>query len=84
MPLKRDNQGNLGVRAQSGGGNVEVVVNNFSTAQAETRETVDSRGNRKIEVIVGDMAAAEITRSGSASQKAVGNTFGLRPQLIRR
>jgi lambda family phage tail tape measure protein len=84
MPLKRDSQGNLGVRAQGGGSNVEVVVNNFGTEKAETRETTDSRGNRKIEVTIGDMAAGEISRSGSSSQKAVGGTFGLKPQLIRR
>jgi hypothetical protein len=74
----------LGVRAQGGGSNVEVVVNNFGTEKAETRETTDSRGNRKIEVTIGDMAAGEISRSGSSSQKAVGGTFGLKPQLIRR
>jgi hypothetical protein len=84
MPLKRDGQGNLGIRGGSGGSNVEVVVNNYGTEKAETRETVDSRGNRKIEVTIGDMTAGEISRSGSASQKAVGGTFGLKPQLIRR
>jgi hypothetical protein len=84
MPLKRDSQGNLGVRAGGSGGNVDVVVNNYSTAQAETKETVDSRGNRKIEVVIGDMTAGEITRNGSASQKAIRGTFGLQPQLIRR
>jgi hypothetical protein len=83
MPLKRDNQGNLGVRG-GGGGNVEVVVNNYSTAQAEARETTDSRGNRRIEVVVGDMTAGEITRNGSSTQRAMGGTFGLQPQLIRR
>jgi lambda family phage tail tape measure protein len=85
MPLKRDSNGNLGVRAGGGGGgNVDVVVNNYSTAQAETKETVDSRGNRKIEVVIGDMTAGEISRNGSASQKAIRGTFGLQPQLIRR
>lgn len=83
MPLKRDSQGNLGVRA-GGGGNVEVVVNNYSTAQAETRESTDSRGNRRIEVVIGDMTAGEITRNGSSTQRAMGGTFGLQPQLIRR
>lgn len=84
MPLKRDSNGNLGVRAGDSGGKTEVVVNNYTTQKAETRETTDSRGNRKIEVIVGEMTAGELARNGSASQKAVGNTFGLRPQLIRR
>jgi lambda family phage tail tape measure protein len=85
MPLKRDNNGNLGVRAAGqSGGNVDVVVNNYGNDRAETRETVDSRGNRKIEVVIGDMNAGELSRSGSASQRALGGTFGLRPQLIRR
>ena len=83
MPLKRDSNGNLGVRAGSGN-NVDVVVNNYGSEKAETRETIDSRGNRRIEVTIGDMTAGEITRSGSASQKAVSGTFGIRPQLIRR
>jgi lambda family phage tail tape measure protein len=83
MPLKRDSNGNLGVRA-GGGRSVDVVVNNYGSEKAETRETVDSRGNRKIEVIIGDMTAGEIARNGSASQKAIRGTFGLQPQLIRR
>jgi phage-related minor tail protein len=84
MPLKRDSNGNLGVRSGGNQGNVDVVVNNYGTEKAETRETVDSRGNRKIEVIIGEMTAGEMTRSGSASQKALRGTFGLQPQLIRR
>jgi len=84
MPLKRDSSGNLGVRAQGGGSNVEVVVNNYSTAQAETRETTDSRGNRRIEVIVGDMVAQEVAKTGSATQNAFSSTYGTRPALARR
>lgn len=82
MPLKRDNQGNLGVRGNSG--SVEVVVNNYTSERAEARETMDNRGNRRIEVVVGDMVAGEMTRTGSNSQRAVRGTFGLQPQLIRR
>jgi lambda family phage tail tape measure protein len=84
MPLKRDSNGNLGVRGPSGGNNVEVVVNNYSTAQAETRETTDSRGNRRIEVIVGDMVAQEVAKTGSATQNAFSSTYGTRPALARR
>ena len=84
MPLKRDNNGNLGVRSAGSQSKVDVVVNNYSTSQAETTETVDSRGNRKIEVVIGDMTAGEISRNGSASQRAIRGTFGLQPQLIRR
>jgi hypothetical protein len=84
MPLKRDSNGNLGVSNPGGGGNVEVVINNYSTAQAETRETTDSRGNRRIEVIVGDMVAQEVAKTGSATQNAFSSTYGTRPALARR
>ena len=85
MPLKRDAQGNLGVRSgQSGGGEVSITVNNFSTAKATTKETKDSRGNRRIEVTVGDMVAGEINRVGSGIQQSLKGTFGSQPQLIRR
>lgn len=85
MPLTRDGSGNLGVRAQGGGGgNVDVVVNNYGNEKATTKETVDSRGNRRIEVTVGDMVAQEVTRTGSAAQTAFSSTYGTRPALARR
>ncbi len=85
MPLRRGSDGSLGVAASGGSGsNVSVQVINNSSSQATTNETVDSKGNRKIEVVIGDMQAGEISRSGSASQKSIKSTFGLQPQLIRR
>ena len=85
MPLRRDSSGSLGVVANGGGSsNVSVQVINNSSSQATTSETTDSRGNRKIEVVIGDMNASEISRSGSSSQKSIKSTFGLQPQLIRR
>ena len=85
MPLRRGSDGSLGVAASGGGGgNVSVQVINNSNAQATTNESVDSKGNRKIEVVIGDMTAGEIARSGSASQKSIRSTFGVQPQLIRR
>ena len=84
MPLRRGADGSLGVAAAGGGSNVSVQVINNSNAQATTNETTDSKGNRKVEVIIGDMNASEISRSGSASQKSIKSTFGLQSQLIRR
>jgi len=66
------------------GGNVEVVVNNYSSAKAETKETTDARGNRRIEVVVGDMVAGELTRSNSNLQQAMTNNYGTRPVMARR
>lgn len=84
MPLKRDANGNLGVRSTPSESKVEVVVNNYSGEPAQAIETRDSRGNRKVEIVVGELTAAEMARSGSASQQSVSKTFGLRPTLIRR
>jgi len=85
MPLRRGSDGSLGVAATGGsGGNVSVQVINNSNAQATTNESVDSKGNRKIEVVIGEMTAGEISRSGSSSQKSIRSTFGIQPQLIRR
>lgn len=84
MPLKRDSNGNLGVRAGSGGGNTEVVVNNYSSAQAETRETRDDKGNRRVEIVIGEAASGEMARPGSSTQGAMRNTYGIAPKLIRR
>lgn len=85
MPLTRDSSGNLGVRSSSdGSGKVDIVINNYSGQQVQKQETMDNRGNRRVEVTIGDINAGEISRSGSASQRAVTATFGLPPQLIRR
>lgn len=84
MPLKRDGQGNLGVRTNQQQQNVEVVVNNFGSEKATTKETTDSRGNRKIEVVIGDMVAGEIGRSGSSIQQSLSGNFGTRQALARR
>lgn len=84
MPLKRDSNGNLGVRGGNGGNNVDVVVNNYGNEKATTKETTDSRGNRRIEVIVGDMVASEVARPGSPVQQSLTGSFNNRPALARR
>ena len=84
MPLTRDSSGKLGVQASGSSSNVSVQVINNTNATATTNETVDSKGNRKVEVVIGEMTAGEISRSGSASQKSIRSTFGITPQLIRR
>jgi phage-related minor tail protein len=84
MPLKRDSNGNLGVRSGGGGGSVDVVVNNYGSEKATTKETTDSRGNRKVEVVIGDMVASELSRPGSSVQQSLSNNFGSRPAVARR
>lgn len=84
MPLKRDSNGNLGVRAGSSAPTVDVVVNNFGNQQATTKETTDNRGNRRIEVVIGDMVASEVARPGSSVQQSLAGNFNNRPALARR
>lgn len=66
------------------GSNVSVVINNNSQAQATAVETKDARGNRRIEVTIGDMVASEIKRNGSTANQAIGITFATRPRLVGR
>lgn len=88
MPLKRDSSGSLGVVAQIQGSNegssTSVVINNFGSDKAVATESMDSRGNRRIEVTIGEAVAGEMSRSGSSVQKSMAGTYGVRPQLIRR
>jgi len=85
MPLHRGTDGSLGVRSgNGGGGNVDVVVNNYGSEKAKTKETVDSRGNRRIEVIIGDIVAGELNRSGSNTQQAMTASYGSSPLVARR
>lgn len=83
MPLKRDANGNLGVRSGNQG-NTSVVVNNYGSEKATTKESVDSRGNRKIEVIIGDIVAGELNRPGSTTQQAMTANYGASPMVARR
>jgi phage-related minor tail protein len=83
MPLKRGRDGSMGV-VSSGGSSVQVVINNLSGSPVTQKEEVDSRGNRRVEVTVGEMVAGETQRNGSMMQRSIGNTFGTRPQLITR
>jgi hypothetical protein len=84
MPLKRDNNGNLGVRGNQAGSKVDIVVNNYSNEKATAQETVDQQGNRKIEVIVGDMVADQLSKTGSSAQQSLSVNYGSRPRLVRR
>lgn len=64
--------------------NTQVVVNNYTGSQVTKKESVDDRGNRRVEVTLGDMTAGEVQRNGSATQKSMGATFGMRPTLLSR
>lgn len=83
MPLRRNSSGVLGVEGNSAS-SVQVNVNNFSNEKADAKETVDSKGNRRIDIVIGEAVNPNITRSGGTTQEAIKSTFGLRSSLIRR
>ena len=72
------------VSMKGGGSNVQVVVNNNTPAQATTSESIDSRGNRRIEVTISELVAGEIKRNGSSANSAIKSTFNTQPTLIGR
>lgn len=66
------------------GGNVSVNIINNSNAQATATETMDGRGNRKIDVVIGEVVAKEIGRIGSSVNQSIRNTFQTSPALVGR
>jgi hypothetical protein len=76
----------VGTKMTSGGNGGGVVVNiqNYSSANASSKETTDSRGNRRVEVTIGDMVAGEISRHGSSATKSIRGAFGTTPALVGR
>jgi len=83
MPLKRSADGSLGVRGGSSDP-VNVVVNNYGSEKATTKQTLDSRGRPQIEVTIGGMAAGQLAKPGSDMQQTMQNTYGQQPVLPRR
>lgn len=75
---------NTAAPTKSQGANVQVVVNNHSGQQVATTETTDGRGNRRVEVTVGDLVASEIRRPGSSANLAIRQSFGARQTLTGR
>jgi hypothetical protein len=75
---------NIPVKMDGATGGTSVVVNNYSGQQVSTNETTDGRGNRRVEVSVGDMVAGEIRRYGSAANMAIRSSFRTTPNLTGR
>jgi lambda family phage tail tape measure protein len=72
------------IASRSAAASTQVVVNNHSGKDATATETVDGRGNRRIEVTVGDMVAGEVNRPGSAAHRSIRSQFGVAPAIIGR
>lgn len=73
-----------GITANDAIGGVSVNIVNNSGAQASARQSVDSRGNRRIDVVIGDLVANELLRNGSNVNQALRSGFGASPMLAGR
>ena len=67
-----------------GGGGVSINIINNSNAQATTQESTDGRGNRKIDVVIGEVVAKQIGQIGSGVNNSLRSTFGSAPALVGR
>jgi phage-related minor tail protein len=76
IPLARMSDGKLGVTAAGGGeSNVQVNIINNAGVKVQTRESRDGRGNRRVEVALGDMWAQEAGRPGSSANRGVASAL---------
>lgn len=85
MPLTRTASGHLGVR--SDGSNAPIVnvnIINNSGQQASQQTKTDNQGNKSIEVMIGDMAAQQMMKTGTALNKAARSFSGVEQQVVRR
>ena len=89
LPLTRDSRGRLGVTAQTDGGNTPAVVNNvniinYSGENVEQRQSDNSTGGVDYEVIIGNVAARQISTPGTRANRAVlTQTNSSRPAIRR-
>lgn len=85
----RDLVGRRGVSGNSGNGSgseptVNVVINNNTSAEVTQQTRTDNRGNRAIEITVGDMVAGQAMKPGSTMNRALRAATGAQQQATRR
>ncbi len=74
MPLRRLNNGRLGVSSAGGGTQINVthqVINNHPAAQVSTRDEDDGRGGRRTVTVIEEMMASGFARQGSRAKRAL-------------
>lgn len=89
LPLGRNSRGELGVKADFGGGGqdmrpVIVTIHNYSDSEAREEQGMDSNGNQTIDVIIGDMAASQAQKPGSNLNRVIRNVAGVKQRVTRR
>ena len=83
MPLERTADGSLGVRAVGAGNgqNVEIIINNYSGDDVETKESTSDSGQRQIEITIGQYMRSQI--DSGKMDKSFSRRYGIRPVGVR-
>jgi len=63
---------------------VNLTVNNYSGAEVQQSERANAAGGVDLELTIGAAAARQMTRPGTAANRAMASTFGLKSQVVRR
>lgn len=85
MPLTRMPGGDLGVKAETGGGGeFNVFIENYSGVAATTTQTPNGTGGYDLRVVIDQEMARNIGRSGTATNKALLSATGGSAPLVRR
>lgn len=69
---------------QIGSSATTVNVYNSTNSKVEVAESVDGSGNRNIAIMIDEMVSTNIRNSGTMSNQALRDTFGLNPSMIGR
>ena len=84
MPLRRTRGGDLGVRAEMGGGG-GTIVNVYAPPGSQVRQERESGGDtERINVFIDSMTADSVRQPGSKTHRAIRDTFGVSQQGINR
>lgn len=89
MPLRRGPGGRLGVEMYGEGktpqgGNVQVNIVNSTGERVSQQTKTDNYGNKTIDVMIGDAAAAQAAKPGSSMNRMIRGISGAQQQVVRR
>jgi len=83
MPLTRTAGGKLGVEASGGGNHVNINIINNNGSDVSTQQSETSQG-LQLDVMIDQAVAKKLGQSGTASNRAMKNTFGAKESLVTR
>lgn len=66
------------------GGGTTINIINQNGSKVEAKESVDSRGQRRVDITIAEVVAGEVRRAGSSMNSAMRSTFGASPALVGR